>query len=144
MNGPVYSLAHPMHGIGLRLGRDAVDVLTAIRRLGELEVKVIALQPGQLDLTSPAGRMMLTMLAAAAEMERDLLVERTRAGLERVRAEGKKLGRPSKTTHKTRADLVKAHSRGRDHQCLGEAVRRVQGDSAQHRHAAVTLQISAA
>jgi DNA invertase Pin-like site-specific DNA recombinase len=95
-----------------RLGRDAVDVLATIRRLEQLEVKVIVLQLGQLDLTSPAGRMMLTMLAAVAEMERDLLIERTKAGLERARAEGKKLGRPSKTTHKARADLIKAHHEG--------------------------------
>jgi DNA invertase Pin-like site-specific DNA recombinase len=95
-----------------RLGRDAVDVLATIRRLDELKVKVIVLQLGQLDLTSPAGRMMLTMLAAVAEMERDLLIERTRAGLERARAEGKKLGRPSKTTHKARTAMVTAHQEG--------------------------------
>lgn len=95
-----------------RLGRDAVDVLATIRRLGKLEVKVIVLQLGQLDLTSPAGRMMLTMLAAVAEMERDLLIERTRAGLERARAEGKTLGRPSKTTHKAREAMVAAHQGG--------------------------------
>jgi DNA invertase Pin-like site-specific DNA recombinase len=69
-----------------RLGRDAVDVLATIRRLGQLEVKMLVLQLGQLDLTSPAGRLMLTMLAAVAEMERDLLIKHTRAGLERTRA----------------------------------------------------------
>jgi DNA invertase Pin-like site-specific DNA recombinase len=75
-----------------RLGRHSVDVLATIRRLGELEVKVIVLQLGQqLDLTSPrwpAGHMMLTMLAAVAKMEFDLLLERTGAGLERARVEG--------------------------------------------------------
>lgn len=95
-----------------RLGRDAVDVLATIRRLGEMKVKAIVLQLGQLDLTSPAGRMMLTMLAAVAEMERDLLIERTRAGLERARAEGKTLGRPSKTTPKARSAMVEAHQGG--------------------------------
>lgn len=95
-----------------RLGRDAVDVLATIRRLEQLEVKVIVLQLGQLDLTSPAGRLMLTMLAAVAEMERDLLIERTRAGLERARAEGKTLGRPPKTTHKAREAMVAAHQQG--------------------------------
>jgi DNA invertase Pin-like site-specific DNA recombinase len=96
-----------------RLGRDAVDVLTTIRRLGELEVKVIVLQLGQLDLTSPARRIMLTMLAAVAEMERDLLVECTKAGMERVRAEGKKLGRPSKTTQEAHAAMVTLIRRAR-------------------------------
>ena len=41
---------------------------------------------------------MLQMLAAVAEMERDLLVERTQSGLARAKREGKVLGRPVKTT----------------------------------------------
>jgi DNA invertase Pin-like site-specific DNA recombinase len=45
------------------------------------------------------------MLAAVAEMERDLLVERTQAGLQRAKAEGKTLGRPSKTTPAQRGDI---------------------------------------
>jgi DNA invertase Pin-like site-specific DNA recombinase len=104
-----------------RLGRDAVDVLATIRRLEQLEVKVIVLQLGQLDLTSPAGRLMLTMLAAVAEMERDLLIERTRAGLERARAEGKTLGRPPKTTHKAREAMVTAHQQGTTISALARA-----------------------
>jgi DNA invertase Pin-like site-specific DNA recombinase len=45
---------------------------------------------------------MLAMLSAVAEMERDLLVERTQAGLARAKAEGKRLGRPSKTDESQR------------------------------------------
>jgi putative DNA-invertase from lambdoid prophage Rac len=70
-----------------RLGRDAVDVMQTIRLLGERSVKVIVLQLGSTDLTSPAGKLLLTMLAAVAEMERDLLVERTQAGLQRAKAQ---------------------------------------------------------
>jgi DNA invertase Pin-like site-specific DNA recombinase len=92
-----------------RLGRDAVDVMQTIRLLGDRNVKVIVLQLGGTDLTSTAGKLLLTMLAAVAEMERDLLVERTQAGLQRAKAQGKKLGRPAKTTneqrHSIRADL---------------------------------------
>jgi len=54
-----------------------------------LQAKVIVLQLGKLDLTSPAGRMVLTMLAAVAEMEPDLLIERIKAALARARAKGK-------------------------------------------------------
>ena len=50
---------------------------------------MIVLQLGKLDLTSPAGRMVLTMLAAVAEMEPDLLIERIKAALARARAKGK-------------------------------------------------------
>jgi len=81
-----------------RLGRDAIDVLQTIRSLEERKVKVIVHQLGAVDLTSTVGKMMLAMLSAMAEMERDLLVERTQAGLARAKAEGKKLGRPARTT----------------------------------------------
>jgi putative DNA-invertase from lambdoid prophage Rac len=81
-----------------RLGRDAIDVSKTVKRLQALNVKVIVLSLGGTDLTSPAGKMLMTMLSAVAEMERDLLIERTQAGLARAKAEGKKLGRKPKTT----------------------------------------------
>lgn len=77
-----------------RLGRNAMDVRAMIDRLGAMDCGVVVLQLGKLDLTSAAGKMTLTVLAAVAEMERDLLVERTQAGLARAKAEGKQLGRP--------------------------------------------------
>lgn len=89
-----------------RLGRDAVDVLQSVRQLQERGVHVIVHQLGNTDLTSTAGRLLLTMLSAVAEMERDLLVERTQAGLERAKAEGKVLGRPSKTTDGDRRRIL--------------------------------------
>jgi putative DNA-invertase from lambdoid prophage Rac len=72
-----------------RLGRDAPDVLATVKRLAELDVEVIVLQLGKLDLASSAGKLMLAMLAAVAEMECDLIVERTQAGLARAKADGK-------------------------------------------------------
>lgn len=89
-----------------RLGRDAIDVLQTVRQLGERGIKVVVLQLGTTDLTSAAGKLLLSMLAAVAEMERDLLVERTQAGLQRAKAEGKTLGRPSKTTPEQRAEIL--------------------------------------
>jgi DNA invertase Pin-like site-specific DNA recombinase len=65
-----------------RLGRDAQDVGATVKLLSARKIAVIVLQLGKLDLTSPVGKMM-TMLAAVAEMERDLLAERTQAGLAR-------------------------------------------------------------
>lgn len=94
-----------------RLGRDAPDVLTTIKTLAGLGVEVVVLQLGKLDLTSPAGKLMLAMLAAVAEMERDLIVERTQAGLARAKAEGKSLGRPSKLTQEQRRAIVEGHAR---------------------------------
>lgn len=63
-----------------RLGRDAIDVLQMARALAERNIKVIVHQLGATDLTSAAGKLLLSMLAAVAEMERDLLVERTQPG----------------------------------------------------------------
>lgn len=95
-----------------RLGRDAQDVGATIKMLATRRIEVIVLQLGKLDLTSAAGKLMLTMLAAVAEMERDLLVERTQSGLARAKAEGKTLGRPTSTTPEQRAAMAKRHLSG--------------------------------
>jgi putative DNA-invertase from lambdoid prophage Rac len=47
-----------------------------------------------MDLTTGAGKIILATLAAVAEVERDIMIERTQAGLARAKAEGKTLGRP--------------------------------------------------
>lgn len=77
-----------------RLGRNAMDVRATVEALAGLGVRVHCLALGGVDLTSPAGKMTMSVIAAVAEFERDLLIERTRSGLERVRSEGKQLGRP--------------------------------------------------
>lgn len=79
-----------------RLGRDAIDVSSTVKMLSENGVRVHCLQLGGLDLTSSAGAMTMNVLNAVAQFERDLLIERTRAGQERARAGGKKFGRPPK------------------------------------------------
>lgn len=95
-----------------RLGRDAQDIGATIKLLAARRVEVVVLQLGKLDLTSSAGKLMLTMLGAIAEMERDLLVERTQSGLARAKAEGKTLGRPTKTTDGQRAEIVSMRKSG--------------------------------
>lgn len=95
-----------------RLGRDAQDVGATVKLLAARKISVIVLQLGKLDLASAAGKMMLTMLAAVAEMERDLLVERTQSGLAQAKSEGKTLGRPSKTTAEQRAEIVAKYEQG--------------------------------
>jgi putative DNA-invertase from lambdoid prophage Rac len=95
-----------------RLGRDAIDVLSTVRHLTERNIKVIVIQLGNTDLTSTTGKLLLTMLMAVAEMERSLIVERTQAGLARAKAEGKKLGRSSKTTDEQKAEIKTRLSAG--------------------------------
>ena len=95
-----------------RLGRDAQDVGATIKALAKRKIEVIVLQLGKLDLTSSAGKLMLNMLAAIAEMERDLLVERTKSGIARARNEGKIIVRPSKTTDQQRAEIKAMRENG--------------------------------
>lgn len=78
-----------------RLGRNAMDVRSTVEALAGLGIRVHCLALGGIDLTSAAGKMTMGVIAAVAEFERDLLVERTNAGLARARAEGKPIGRPS-------------------------------------------------
>jgi len=76
-----------------RLGRNAMDVRTTVEALTGMGVRVNCLALGNMDLTSPAGKMTMGVINAVAEFERDLLIERTQAGLSRAKAEGKVLGR---------------------------------------------------
>lgn len=78
-----------------RLGRNAMDVRSTVERLSGMGVRVHCLALGGVDLTSAAGKMTMSVIAAVAEFERDLLVERTQSGLQRAKAEGKQLGRPT-------------------------------------------------
>jgi len=77
-----------------RLGRNAMDVRGTVEHLASVGVRVHCLALGGIDLTSPAGRMTMGVIAAVAEFERDLIIERTNAGLAIARKEGKRFGRP--------------------------------------------------
>ncbi|WP_339708664.1 recombinase family protein [uncultured Sphingosinicella sp.] len=91
-----------------RLGRNAMDVRATVETLAKEGVRVHCLALGGVDLTSAAGKMTMGVIAAVAEFERDLLIERTQAGLSRAKAQGKALGRPSALTdEQQRAVLAK-------------------------------------
>ncbi len=89
-----------------RLGRNAMDVRKTVDQLDELGIKVHCLALGGVDLTSPAGRMTMGVINAVAEFERDLLIERTQAGLIRAKSEGKTLGRPPRLTEDQKRAVV--------------------------------------
>jgi putative DNA-invertase from lambdoid prophage Rac len=88
-----------------RLGRNAMDVRATVEKLAGDGVRVHCLALGGVDLTSAAGRMTMTVINAVAEFERDLLIERTQAGLKRAKAEGKSLGRPSRLSATQQDDI---------------------------------------
>lgn len=88
-----------------RLGRNAMDVRATVEKLANEKVRVHCLALGGVDLTSSAGKMTMAVINAVAEFERDLLVERTQAGLMRAKAEGKVLGRPCLLSAEQHADI---------------------------------------
>lgn len=77
-----------------RLGRDNIDVQQTIEQLTAKKIKVVSLDLPVSDLSSAEGKLMLQMFSAFAEFERNRIRERTQEGLNRAKAEGKKLGRP--------------------------------------------------
>ena len=95
-----------------RLGRDAIDVMTTIEQLGEMSVRVKSLDLGDVDLTSASGRMVTQILNVVAQFERELIVERTRAGIDRARAQGKRLGRPPVLDPERRTEIEGALKNG--------------------------------
>ncbi|MFB3119224.1 MAG: recombinase family protein [Stenotrophomonas maltophilia] len=80
-----------------RLGRSLIHLVEVINGLRDAGIGFRSLQE-QIDTTSAGGRFYLHILAALAEFERELISERTRAGMEAARRNGQHLGRPRKLT----------------------------------------------
>jgi putative DNA-invertase from lambdoid prophage Rac len=95
-----------------RLGRNAMDVLASVQRLKSMQVSVHCLALGEMDLTSSAGTMTMQVIAAMADFERNLLVERTQSGLSRAKAQGKVLGRPRSVDAQASRMVVERLERG--------------------------------
>lgn len=95
-----------------RLGRNAMDVRATVERLASMGVPVHCLALGGADLTSSSGRMTMAVIAAVAEFERDLLIERTQSGLSRAKAQGKVLGRPRSVDAQASKIVVERLQRG--------------------------------
>lgn len=95
-----------------RLGRNAMDVRSTVEALAATGIRVHCLVLGGVDLTSAAGKMTMQVLAAVAEFERDLLIERTQAGISRARDEGKTFGRPSALNGSQQREAASLLARG--------------------------------
>jgi len=95
-----------------RLGRNAMDVRATVEQLAAAGVRVHCLALGGVDLTSAAGKMTMQVLNAVAEFERDLLIERTKSGISRAKAEGKHLGRKWTLTAEQRKDAARRLAMG--------------------------------
>ena len=80
-----------------RLGRSLKHLITLLDELQALGVTFVRLAEG-IDATTPAGRLQMHILGAIAEFERARIAERVKAGLQRAKEQGKRLGRPRKKT----------------------------------------------
>lgn len=103
-----------------RLGRDNIDVQNTINLLIDKGVKVVCLDLSVVDLSSAEGKLMLQMFSAFAEFERNRIRERTKEGIERAKAQGKKLGRPEakKTTKLVQAQKAEGLSQSKTAEVL--------------------------
>lgn len=121
-----------------RIGRDSIDVQQTVRLFTERGIRLIVLQLGNLDLTSSAGELMVKVLAAVADFERDLIIERTQAGQARARAEGKHMGRPNKTTPDERRVILQKLTAGESVSSLARTYGVSRGTVINIRNAAAT------
>ena len=94
-----------------RIARSLRDLLDIAATLGRNNVDLIFTDQ-DLDITSSQGRLMFKILGAFAEYEREIIVERTKAGLRRAKREGKHIGRPS-IHYMKRDKVIRLHNEGK-------------------------------
>jgi len=94
-----------------RLGRSLGMILRFWDEADAAGARVIVIDQG-IDTSTPSGRLQRNMLAALAEFERELILERTRAGIARARALGKKFGAPRRIPESTAREIVARRARG--------------------------------
>ena len=85
-----------------RLGRSLQDLVGFLTEIHALGVNLFLHQQG-VDTTTPAGKALFQMMGVFAEFERAMIQERVKAGLQRAKAQGKVLGRPSTQLEKVEA-----------------------------------------
>jgi DNA invertase Pin-like site-specific DNA recombinase len=95
-----------------RLSRPLKDLLTILERVSAAGAKFRSLTES-IDTSGPARRMLMQMLGSFAEFEREMIRERTRAGLHEARAQGRVPGRKPKITAQQKKEIVEAVSSGR-------------------------------
>jgi DNA invertase Pin-like site-specific DNA recombinase len=93
-----------------RFARSVSHLLRALETFRAQGIEFVSFSE-QLDTSTPAGKMVFTVLGAVAELERGLIVERVRAGLRNAKAKGKKLGRPRKSV--LPSEIISLRAQGR-------------------------------
>ena len=101
-----------------RLGRNLRHLITLLEELQALGIAFVSLNEG-IDATTPAGKLQMHILGAIAEFERSRIAERVKAGLQRARAQGTRLGRPQSTAPIERVQAVNHESAATAARLLG-------------------------
>src|SRR4029077_14039476 len=94
-----------------RFDRSVSHLLRALETFKALGIDFVSFSE-QMDTSTPAGKMVFTVLGAVAELERSLIVERVRAGLRNARAKGIRLGRPRRVLDASRIATLRAGGLG--------------------------------
>ncbi|MBK7745699.1 MAG: recombinase family protein [Candidatus Obscuribacter sp.] len=84
-----------------RWGRSTQDLIATLQDLQARSVSLVAASGMQMDLSTPSGKLMATLLAGIAEFERELIQERVRSGIQSAKARGKKIGRQAGDNYKS-------------------------------------------
>ena len=88
-----------------RWGRSTIDIVQTLQTLQAQRVSLLALNGLQLDLSTPHGKLIASVMSSLAEFERDLLPERVKSGLAAARARGRVLGRQKRLSAENRIGL---------------------------------------
>ena len=92
-----------------RIARSVKHFLEVLDELNHLNIEFVSFRE-QLDTAGPLGRAIVVIIGAIAELERNLIVERVRAGMRRARLEGQRIGRPPLNVD--RDAVIRDRSRG--------------------------------
>ncbi len=102
-----------------RFARSTKHLILALEEFKNLGIDFVSYQEN-IDTSSPLGSAIFTIISAVAQLERDIIAERVKAGLRRARENGKKLGRPSVEVDP--AQIQKMRSRGLSLRAIGRQI----------------------
>ena len=104
-----------------RFARSTKHLITALEEFGHLGIEFISYQEN-IDTSSPLGKAIFTIVSAIAELERNIIVERVKAGIRRAKENGKRLGRPKRLDLNVE-ELRKMRDQGLSFKKIGDRVK---------------------
>lgn len=105
-----------------RFARSTKHLISALDEFRHLGIEFISYQEN-IDTASPLGKAMFTIVAAIAELERNIIVERIRGGIRRAREQGKRLGRRPLADPRLLGTVLDMKAQGKSIRAIAEAVK---------------------